>query len=91
MGLHREPHGCDESELIVQTLSANATGILGITPKIAGAAYWTDCAILSSVGIPSLLFGPSGEGAHAAVEWVDLASVEQCVSIYLETIKAFCA
>ena len=54
-----------------------------------GAPYWTDCAILAEAGIPSFLYGPSGEGAHAAIEWVDLASVETCVRVYLETIRGF--
>ena len=60
-------------------------------PRTAGAPYWTDCAILAAAGIPSFLYGPSGDGAHAAIEWVDLESLETCVRVYLETIRDFCA
>lgn len=56
----------------------------------SGVSYWTDAATLSSVGIPSLLFGPLGAGAHAAEEWVDLDSVQACADVYLETIRKFC-
>jgi acetylornithine deacetylase len=42
-----------------------------------GAPFWTDAALLAAAGIPTVLFGPSGEGAHAEVEWVDLESLEQ--------------
>ena len=41
-----------------------------------GALFWTDAALIADAGIPTVLFGPSGEGAHAAVEWVDLASLD---------------
>lgn len=57
---------------------------------IAGVQFWTDAAILSAEGIPSVLFGPSGSGAHAVEEWVDLASVKTCAEIYLATAMSFC-
>jgi acetylornithine deacetylase len=91
IGLIRHAHECAESEAIMQTLRHHAHDATGIEPRIAGAPYWTDCAILADAGIPSFLYGPSGDGAHAAIEWVDLASLETCVRVYLETIKAFCA
>ncbi len=42
-------------------------------------------------GIPALLFGPAGSGAHAMEEWVDLDSVETCFRVYAEVIRTFCA
>jgi acetylornithine deacetylase len=91
MGLIRHAHESLESEPIVQTLRRHAKALTGLEPRIAGAPYWTDCAILAQAGIPSFLYGPSGDGAHAAIEWVDLESLETCVNVYLETIKEFCA
>src|SRR3712207_7817653 len=38
----------------------------------------------------SVLFGPAGEGAHAVVEWVDLASVERCADVLLGVVEDFC-
>ena len=61
------------------------------TTDVAGVGFWADSALLSAAGIPTLLFGPSGEGAHAAVEWVDLASVERCADLYLSVAESFCA
>ena len=90
MGLIRQAHECAESEPIAQSLRRHARDVTGLEPQIVGAPYWTDCAILAEAGIPSFLYGPSGEGAHAAIEWVDLASVETCVRVYLETIRDFC-
>ena len=90
MGLERVPHEVAQSELIVQTLLKNATQILERTPNIRSETFWTDCAALSSVGIPSFLFGAVGAGAHSANEWVDLNSVSQLEEILFATIKEFC-
>ena len=90
MGLERVPHEVSESELIVQTLLKNATGILEKTPKIRAETFWTDCAALSSAGIPSFLFGAAGAGAHSANEWVDLDSVTKLEEILFSTILEFC-
>jgi acetylornithine deacetylase len=91
MGLERVPHEVAESELIVQTLLKNASQILEKTPNIRAETFWTDCAALSSVGIPSFLFGAVGAGAHSANEWVDLNSVVQLEEILFSTIKEFCS
>ena len=40
--------------------------------------WWIDSALLADAGIPTVIFGPGGEGAHATVEWVNLDEVEQC-------------
>jgi acetylornithine deacetylase len=38
-----------------------------------------------------VVFGPSGAGAHAAVEWVDLESVYQTADILVQTAMSYCA
>ena len=45
---------------------------------------------LSAAGIPTVVFGPDGAGAHAVEEWVDLASVRACAEVLLATATAFC-
>jgi acetylornithine deacetylase len=62
----------------------------GKEPETIGVAYWMDMALLNQAGIPTVAFGPSGEGAHADVEWVDLASVETCVHAYLRAAELLC-
>jgi acetylornithine deacetylase len=59
-------------------------------PVIIGATYWMDMALLNAAGIPCVAYGPSGAGEHADVEWVDVASVEQCVSVYLRAAELLC-
>jgi acetylornithine deacetylase len=48
-----------------------------------GLEFWADSALAGVAGIPSLLFGPIGHGAHAVDEWVSLNSL---LNIY-ETLK----
>jgi di/tripeptidase len=38
-----------------------------------------------------VLFGPAGEGAHAEVEWVDLASLERVREVIVRTAVEWCA
>ncbi len=80
----------DDAE-IVRAVRREATHVLGATPETVGAPWWADSALLAAAGIPTVLFGPIGEGAHAEVEWVDLASVERCVEVYVDVAAEWCA
>jgi acetylornithine deacetylase len=89
--LAREGYEVPTDAPIVQAVRRAATGLLDTEPEEFGAAWWMDSAILGAAGIPTVIFGPVGEGAHAAVEWVDLDSVERCVQVLTEAIAQFCA
>ena len=89
-GIDRSPMETPEDAGIVKAIQGAALKVLNHPPQIAGVPFWTDAAILSAAGIPSLLFGPSGSGAHATEEWVDLSSVKACAEIYLATAMEFC-
>jgi acetylornithine deacetylase len=75
---------------IVTELMQQVQAQLGYAPQLVGETPWMDSAILSAAGIPTVVFGPSGAGAHAAVEWVDLESVAQCAQVLLATAQSFC-
>jgi acetylornithine deacetylase len=89
--LLREAFEVSRNEPIVQAVYHHAGTILGQEPDIIGATAWMDSAILSAAGIPTVIFGPGGEGAHAVVEWVDLEQVQRCVEVLLATAEEFCA
>jgi len=59
-------------------------------PETIGVAYWMDMALLNAAGIPTVAFGPAGAGEHADVEWVDLASVQRCVEVYVRAAQRLC-
>jgi acetylornithine deacetylase len=48
-----------------------------------------DAALFADAGIPTVNFGSLGEGAHAAVEWVDLETVASCARALYETALRF--
>jgi acetylornithine deacetylase len=50
-----------------------------------------DAAFIAAAGIPTVVFGPSGDGAHAVEEHVELESVEQVTAVVIETARRFCA
>jgi len=52
--------------------------------------FWADSALLASAGIPTVLYGPSAAGLHTENEWVDVASLEQCVEIYAAVAAEVC-
>jgi len=82
----REPFEIDpEHELvrIVRRCAAEA--------EVAGVSFWADSALLARAGIPTVLYGPIGEGAHAVEEWVDLASVDACAAVLAATARELCA
>ncbi|MGN6810118.1 MAG: M20/M25/M40 family metallo-hydrolase, partial [Thermomicrobiales bacterium] len=64
---------------------------LGRAPRVVGVPFWADAAILAAAGIPTVIFGPGGAGAHAAEEWVSLAQTQQCADILVATSAEFCA
>ena len=88
--LLREAFEVSQDEPIVQAVRRHAAAIPGQEPGIIGATAWMDSAILSAAGIPTVIFGPGGEGAHAVVEWVDLEQVQRCVEVLVASAEEFC-
>ncbi len=89
-GLYRAPMETPAGAAILPAIQNAAEHVLGHPAEMTGVPYWTDAATLSEAGIPSVLFGPSGAGAHANEEWVDLESVRKCKDVYLQTAIRFC-
>jgi acetylornithine deacetylase len=82
----REPFEIDPSHNFSQQVARLAGG-----DRFYGISFWTDAALLGAVGIPTVLYGPTGAGAHAIEEWVELASLARCADVYLATARAVCA
>jgi len=50
---------------------------------------WTEAAMLADAGIPTIVFGAGGGGAHTTSEWVDLRQVELAAAILQDTVQSF--
>ena len=83
--LERPPSEVPADHPLVSAVSSAAG-----EPEKAGVAYWMDMALMNEAGIPTVCYGPSGGGEHADVEWVDLASVKRCVSVYVRAAEMLC-
>ncbi len=66
-----------------------ATRVTGRTPRDQGVGYWMDAAIFAAAGIPTVDYGPHGEGAHETVEWADVASLVSCARVLAECGRSF--
>jgi acetylornithine deacetylase len=86
----RQPFEVAEDAAIVTAVRRCAAAVTGTEADVVGVSFWADSALLSSAGIPTVLFGPKGEGLHTEVEWVDVASLEQCVEIYSAVAAEVC-
>ena len=58
--------------------------------SVAPMSYWADSAFLSGAGIPTVLYGPEGEGAHADVEWVSLSGTSTVATVLTGLARTFC-
>jgi acetylornithine deacetylase len=86
LGISREPFETAWDDPFVQ-LVARASG----EKEPGGVSYWADSGLIAAAGIPTVLYGPIGEGAHAEVEWVDLDSVERVRDVVLAVANEWCA
>ncbi len=77
------------TETIVQLVDESRFQITG-KRGFEGESYWMDSALLAEAGIPTIIIGPNGLGAHASVEYVEINSVVQIAEILKEVIIKFC-
>lgn len=75
----------------MQMVSA-AAGITARPPIVTGAPYPCDAFILQrEFGIPTLLFGPAGGGAHNVDEYVDFESIMTTAETLLTAALEWCS
>ena len=89
--LVRAPFGVAVDEPIVTLAQRHLSRVRSRDPEVVGAGGWMDSAFLAGAGIPTVIFGPDGEGAHSDVEWVDLESAVRTADALLGIIAEFCA
>ena len=63
----------------------------GTSPEIYGELWWMDSALLADAGIETVIIGPTGAGAHADEEWVELDSVFALAGILTEATIQYCS
>ncbi len=87
---HRDPFETLPDAPIARCVSTAAAGVLGKQPDVIGDSAWMDSALTSEAGVDTVVIGPHGQGAHAAVEWVDITSCVQLAEILAHAAIDFC-
>jgi acetylornithine deacetylase len=87
----RDPFEVDPEEEIVRILVGAVSAETGIQPLLYGDTPWMDAALLSAAGIPTVVYGPGGGGAHAVEEWSNLDEVATCAEVLARVARQFCA
>jgi acetylornithine deacetylase len=85
--LHRPPMETPPTAPIVQAMLAAA----GPGTMVAPMSYWADSAFLSAAGIPTVLYGPEGEGAHADIEWVSRSGTSTATAVLTQLAQDLCS
>lgn len=89
--LDRPPLTCAEDALLAQCARAAIQETTGTEPSITGVGYWMDAALFAAAGMQTVDYGPTGAGAHEAVEWVDIDSVLTTAKVLVKTAHNFCS
>jgi acetylornithine deacetylase/succinyl-diaminopimelate desuccinylase family protein len=90
LSLVRDPFSVHPDADVVQAVARAAEAVTGRPTELYGETYWMDAAFIQAAGIPTVVFGPGGEGAHAVEEWVDLESVEACADGLVLAVRDLC-
>ena len=86
----RDPFEVQPGAAIVKAVDAAARKVLDRCPAHIGDTPWMDSALLQAAGVETVVFGATGAGAHADVEWVDLESVVNLAEILAEAAVDYC-
>ena len=88
--LVREPFETDAGAALVGVVR-DAAVAHGAAGTVGGASYWADAAFLAGAGIPTVMFGPGGEGAHAADEFVSIRDTVTVARTLTAVAERLCA
>lgn len=80
----------DPDALIVRAVLAALERVTGAPAERRGDPWWTDAGLIAESGIPVVLVGPRGGGAHADEEWVSVASLIALVQVLERVIAEVC-
>lgn len=80
----------DADSPIARAVLAAVERVTGCPAVRRGDPWWTDAALIAEAGIPVVLVGAAGGGAHADEEWVSIDSLAALVDVLEGVIGAIC-
>lgn len=88
--LARDPFQTSMDDTIVTTMRRATAQVTGTAAEKVPLSYWADSAFIAGAGIPTVLYGPDGDGAHADIEWVSLNGTRTCAQVLTDAAIAIC-
>lgn len=88
--LVREPFEVPAEADIVRAVDEAAAVALGEHRPHVGDTPWMDSALLAAAGVETVVVGPTGAGAHATEEWVDVDSLLLLAEILARAALLYC-
>jgi acetylornithine deacetylase len=85
-----EGHEVPDTHPWVDSLRDAARRLTGRDPVSTAAPYPCDAQINARFGIPTVLYGPTGAGAHNPDEYVEVESVFTCATAFLAAALDWC-
>src|SRR5262249_43721021 len=89
LGKGRDSYQIDPSHPLVRALQAGYLEGCGEPPELVGSKIVADGAIWTAEGVPAVYYGPSGSGAHADVEYVQVDEMVRVTRVYLSTVRHY--
>lgn len=86
----RAAFAVEDGSAIVAAVAEQVERVLGRPARRRGEPFWTDARLVQEAGIPCVVIGADGGGAHADLEWADAASVTALTGIIEGTIRQVC-
>ncbi|MDQ0895303.1 M20/M25/M40 family metallo-hydrolase [Agromyces ramosus] len=80
----------DADSPIARAVLAAVERVTGRPAVRRGDPWWTDAGLIAEAGIPAVLVGAAGGGAHADEEWVSIDSLDRLVEVLEGVILAIC-
>ncbi|MFK0002704.1 ArgE/DapE family deacylase [Paenarthrobacter sp. NPDC090522] len=88
--MERSPFEIPVDSAIASLVSSACEAVTGRRPTVYGKRGWTDCALLQEAGIPAVLYGVAGGGAHSAIEWIEVSSLDRVTRTLAVVTAEFC-
>lgn len=89
--LVRGEYGIDSTHELVRALQAAHEEVTGSGLEPVGWKVVADGAVFSAAGIPTVYHGPVGSGAHADVEYMEVAELERAANVYVALLRRLLA
>jgi acetylornithine deacetylase/succinyl-diaminopimelate desuccinylase-like protein len=89
--LVRGPYSIPTDHPLLLALQEAYTTVTGEELTPIGIKTVADGALFAAAGIPTVYHGPSGEGAHADLEWIALPELVRATAVYVTMLERLLA